>query len=1403
MLDSCGCCKGVEKLTPATIANRPGLSALSCRIGTHWSFLQTMKARLSGGDYAELRGLSTRENDDFSMALMDAWAAIADILTFYQERIATEGYLRTAIERYSVLELARLVGYHPRPGVASSTYLAFTLEKGYELEIPEGTRAQSLPDPGELPQSFEIMEKIWAKSEWSQLLLRTAIPTVISPNPNAGTIDHLYVQGLNHELKAGFPIVFDFGDTAVARSIASVELQLEKNRTRINLSPLISSNVATSIDDSEALTADDVVKRLVSAAMSNPTAWQPQLEETFAYGSDAHLQVLSAQYMSGEDKKDLYSALGGDLLTKKPALKSIRAFGLRAQVFGYNAPPEQIKDEKGLQVGIREWAIGGVRMIEVHVKRKGRAVQSRQLPELQVEITAKSQCCQGNILVPLKEGNYDVGDELVTIKKTKTNAWVRFFHAHIDTGGDVGQIDTVLINGKKWLANIGLFSLSDYEPFPIRKEHKFKYCPPNIEMPFKFDACKRYTLMAYMDSGKAKLKCFIDDMADQNNLRVIHAVSRINNLKINGNDVAFGDEISLDLNPGENNIVGLKYQSNTIGMTEGMIELTPEEGKSYDCFLFGTGDKLEKVISERSDPIGCLGVGFIFQSKSSKKETEMEIIWNNLNPSDSSMKIKLDGELKQLKGIGELVESTQEKTIKIKSASKFDIQIAEELSLPSPESEKKRGTVFIDAPGSKIASGTWAVIDRPHETDKASRKRIFAQVDVSDPITEIGYGIQATVIPLKLREKCYQQILKDGSSELAEAKKIFEKVSPEWLFNEDVSLKVVRDTAVFAENSELPLAEEPYLDPLKKDEDIELDRLYEELEPGRLLIVSGERYDLPGVKISEPAILSGTFSAKHKDSNGVEDESDTLHTFLKLAAPLEHDYARDTVTIYANVARATHGETREEILGSGDASKDFQEFYLRQSPLTYLAAATPSGARSTLNVRVNGVLWHEKESLMLEGPKDHSFVTKTDNEDKTKTIFGNGVRAARLPTGVENVKAVYRTGIGKAGNVKANQITLLASRPLGLKGVTNPLPATGGADRDTIDQARRNIPLMAMSLDHLVSVKDYEDFAKSFAAIGKASATILSDGRRQLVHVTIAGKDNVPIDMTSDLYLNLVQALSRFGDPDLHILVAKSEQKLLIMDAEVRLKPDYAWGSVEPKIRDTLLERFGFERRELGQDVHLSEIISAMGEVEGVAYVDVNIFDAVPGFILPQSLGPLMNAIVKLPFDGTYMPNQCIYANLARIEEQYEAEGWEDFQYIKDRYENNDALNKLAENYILIWNDIPNKDKEKIKNYLDQKYGIKQINIKETSDEQIIIATESKSVRLKINSSKTEVTLELGGVEADRLRAKEENGNIKIYLRIRNGDVIPVPRTIMPAQMAFFNSNVKEMLNLRLRGEPK
>ena len=105
-----------------------------------------------------------------SIALLDGWATIADILSFYQERVVNEAYLTTAGQRESVEYLAKLVGCEPRQGLSSSVFLAFEVEdRGSPVMIPAGTPVKSTPVPGtgDQPQTFETTRDLLARRRWN------------------------------------------------------------------------------------------------------------------------------------------------------------------------------------------------------------------------------------------------------------------------------------------------------------------------------------------------------------------------------------------------------------------------------------------------------------------------------------------------------------------------------------------------------------------------------------------------------------------------------------------------------------------------------------------------------------------------------------------------------------------------------------------------------------------------------------------------------------------------------------------------------------------------------------------------------------------------------------------------------------------------------------------------------------------------------------------------------------------------------------------------------------------------------------------------------------------------------------------------------------------------------------
>lgn len=446
----------------------------------------------------------------------------------------------------------------------------------------------------------------------------------------------------------------------------------------------------------------------------------------------------------------------------------------------------------------------------------------------------------------------------------------------------------------------------------------------------------------------------------------------------------------------------------------------------------------------------------------------------------------------------------------------------------------------------------------------------------------------------------------------------------------------VRGTVVYAHNELLEPAEVPIQEPVATGR-LELDGYYEGLHPGRRVLVTGERSDLggtgtdpvvSGVRTAELLMITAVEHLPRNDKRGQASE-DTIHTYLSFAEPgLRFKYRRDTVRIFGNVAHATHGESRAELLGSGDARRALQQFSLKQGPLTYVAAPTPDGVESTLQVIVNDIRWQEAPNPAAVAAGERRYVLRTDDGGGTAVVFGLG---ARLPSGTNNVRALYRSGPGSTGNVRAGQISVLATRPNGVTGVLNPIAATGGADRDGVGSIKRRTPVGLAALDRLVSASDLEDFARAFAGIGKASLAPPGNPGPQkkpapLSYLLIlAGENDVPLSEDSALIGNLRESLRQFGGflpgpgdvlktpgtPAVTLTLRIRNALLLGLRGQVRLREGYVWEAVLPRIRAALFAAFGFEAREIGQVSRPGEVLAVIQDVRGVGWVDLQAFGAI------------------------------------------------------------------------------------------------------------------------------------------------------------------------------------------------
>jgi len=429
------------------------------------------------------------------------------------------------------------------------------------------------------------------------------------------------------------------------------------------------------------------------------------------------------------------------------------------------------------------------------------------------------------------------------------------------------------------------------------------------------------------------------------------------------------------------------------------------------------------------------------------------------------------------------------------------------------------------------------------------------------------------------------------------------------LFSNDV-----RQTTVFARSEALALARAPVLTPVSGDSlqvAADVAGLAGLAGPagaggiagaagvagsGRRLIVQGPRVSDGRLLVHLATLVSATPAASAADGGT-----------LQFTPPLPEPLRRDATVVYGNVALATHGETVAQVLGAGNAGTAFQAFELKQAPLTHRAAATESGAASELTVRVGDVAWAQRESLYGAAATAAAYTLRSDEQGRVWVQFGDGRNGARPASGVNNIRASYRKGLGAAGNVRAESLTQPAIRPLGLKSVANPAPALGGTDAEAASSARRSMPLVTRTLGRAVSVLDYEDFARAYAGVAKAQARVLSLTGGPTVCITVAGADGAVLSPANPVWANLLAALRASGDPHVAVRLLGHRASTFKLGLKLKVGAAHDTQAVLDAVQAALRERYAFSARELGQPVQQSDVMACVHTVAGVVALDLDL----------------------------------------------------------------------------------------------------------------------------------------------------------------------------------------------------
>jgi hypothetical protein len=267
-------------------------------------------------------------------------------------------------------------------------------------------------------------------------------------------------------------------------------------------------------------------------------------------------------------------------------------------------------------------------------------------------------------------------------------------------------------------------------------------------------------------------------------------------------------------------------------------------------------------------------------------------------------------------------------------------------------------------------------------------------------------------------------------------------------------------------------------------------------------------------------------------------------------------------------------------------------------------------AQDSISVTRGDEIWSEVGHFQDSTPVSLHFMTDIDALDVTTVIFGDGQDGAVPPQGAA-ITVSYLTTLGEKGNLAPGRITQILT-PIYSEGaqvalsVTNPVPATGGTSRETIEHARRQAPAELRTLWKAVTLEDYKALAEGFPGVAKAQVLDTNDCldiRYYNVRLAIAPDGGgLPSAL---LNRDLADFLERRKVITVEVNLFDPIYRAVDIDAEVYAWPSEALENVRSRIEFQLSEFFAFDRVGFGQTVHQSDLVALIDGVRGVSHLNL------------------------------------------------------------------------------------------------------------------------------------------------------------------------------------------------------
>jgi hypothetical protein len=300
---------------------------------------------------------------------------------------------------------------------------------------------------------------------------------------------------------------------------------------------------------------------------------------------------------------------------------------------------------------------------------------------------------------------------------------------------------------------------------------------------------------------------------------------------------------------------------------------------------------------------------------------------------------------------------------------------------------------------------------------------------------------------------------------------------------------------------------------------------------------------------------------------------------------------------------------RSEVIGTSDGSPN-QRFTLAHPRLILrpIGVATQQTSRDVIVLTQLGAVteaWTLQETLAFSRAGQKDYVIEIDDADQATVIFGDGSFGA-VPTSGAQIVATYRVGGGSAGNVPAGSIQSIVGAPqLALLGaqITNPKPATGGAERQSIDHALVHAPAIFRSLKRAVTASDYEALAQGFKGVGKVQARAKGwNTVRLAVAPEGGGKVSDVLEANLRAYFEDKRMVGQVVEID------DVDYVPIFVTAEIGVESYYVRSEVLGAVQAALATVLAFDNVDFGQTTYLSKFYELGETVPGVLYVNVTEF---------------------------------------------------------------------------------------------------------------------------------------------------------------------------------------------------